>query len=364
MTQVEALPVGARVVHIGPYKTGTTALQAACHAARDDLAAQGVRFVSRSRHDIRPVRFVTDRLVPGMDPGQAARRWQRMVARTRPDPGGRTFLSSEFLCEASDAQVARIAADIGVGPTWVVITLRPLARLLPSQYQQDVQRGLDEPYDAWLRDRIGGAEQPGDPFWQRHRHDRLLKRWARHFGADRMVLVALDSRDRNFLPTAFEGLLGLRPGTISAHEVIDNNSLAAPEIALMRAFNRHYHATGGDPLFLLDVTREMFAELKVRPAPPGMSPLVTPDWAVRRANEVAAEMIAAMDAWGARIVGDLAPLARSPLTGAVDTGPAPSDIPIDAAERFVSSFAAAARRLLARSGRPEPGPPDHGRLGT
>src|SRR4051812_3165340 len=39
------LPDGARLLHIGPPKTGTTALQVAMSRVRDEMLAQGVHYV-------------------------------------------------------------------------------------------------------------------------------------------------------------------------------------------------------------------------------------------------------------------------------------------------------------------------------
>jgi hypothetical protein len=45
-----SLPEGARLVHVGPHKTGTTAVQNALWNARPQLLEQGVRHVGRSRN--------------------------------------------------------------------------------------------------------------------------------------------------------------------------------------------------------------------------------------------------------------------------------------------------------------------------
>lgn len=39
------LPPGTRLLHIGPHKTGTTALQVALSKARANLESQGVRYL-------------------------------------------------------------------------------------------------------------------------------------------------------------------------------------------------------------------------------------------------------------------------------------------------------------------------------
>lgn len=45
-----ALPAGTRLLHIGPHKTGTTAIQGALFAAKDMLPEHGVEFPATSRH--------------------------------------------------------------------------------------------------------------------------------------------------------------------------------------------------------------------------------------------------------------------------------------------------------------------------
>ena len=49
------LPEGSRLVHIGPHKTGTTALQAAFHLARDRVEEQGIHYASYGRQPVTAV---------------------------------------------------------------------------------------------------------------------------------------------------------------------------------------------------------------------------------------------------------------------------------------------------------------------
>ena len=49
MTPVETLPEGAVLLHIGPYKTGSTAIQQALFDQRDVLAEHGVLYPGRWR---------------------------------------------------------------------------------------------------------------------------------------------------------------------------------------------------------------------------------------------------------------------------------------------------------------------------
>lgn len=46
-TDDRALRVGEKLVHIGPFKTGTTVVQGAFHSARDRLAEHDVLYAGR-----------------------------------------------------------------------------------------------------------------------------------------------------------------------------------------------------------------------------------------------------------------------------------------------------------------------------
>jgi hypothetical protein len=53
------LEPGARLLHIGPHKTGTTAIQGALHLARERLAVEGVAYPGRGRQPLWPILAVT-----------------------------------------------------------------------------------------------------------------------------------------------------------------------------------------------------------------------------------------------------------------------------------------------------------------
>ncbi|MCZ0989260.1 hypothetical protein O1M54_32920 [Streptomyces diastatochromogenes] len=75
------LPAGTRLLHIGPHKTGTTAVQGALFAAKDRLPEYGVAFPAHSRHPMeaalaacaRPAMMGT----PGRPTGTGPGCWRR-----------------------------------------------------------------------------------------------------------------------------------------------------------------------------------------------------------------------------------------------------------------------------------------------
>ena len=76
--------------------------------------------------------------------------------------------------EADDETARRVIEDLGGPDVHVVVTLRSLIRILPSQWQQYLQNGYQFPYLEWLEGIL--SEPPRTPtpgFWRRHRHDAL-----------------------------------------------------------------------------------------------------------------------------------------------------------------------------------------------
>lgn len=350
MSTPSALPAGARLLHVGPHKTGTTALQSAFDLARADLGSQGVRYVSRSRHDAKAARYVTDRMVAGRDPARAEQAWRAVVgALTVPGPARRVF-SSEFLSDATDEQIARIVGEVGTEDLWVALTLRPLARILSSQYQQGLQRQGTHTYDAWLRMVLADDVSAPEPreFWTRHRHDALARRWAAHVGAERVLVVVLDPSDHAFLPHTFEQLLGLRPETLAGRDARENRSLTADEAELLRRFNGDYADLGLGADHYVRLFRHLKDHVKEREPAPGEAPLVTPDWAIDRANVVGADMAEAISTLGARVYGDLDSISATRPSGVATTPEPPATIDAAVAAWFGAGLAMAAEQLTRR----------------
>lgn len=351
MSTPPVLPAGARLVHVGPHKTGTTALQSALHQARESMLEQGVRYVARQQHDARAARWITQRMVAGTNPKRSERRWKQAVAILREETTDRRVFSSEFLSDATDEQIATIVDQVGVEDLWIAITLRPLAKILPSQYQQSLQRQGGRVYDGYLRSVL--EPDPATPlppqFWLRHRHDRLAARWASHVGADHVAVVVLDPTDHAFLPHAFEGLLGLSPDTLASVAAKENRSLTAAEAELLRLYNSSYLQVGLQPAHYSRLMAHLKDHIKARTPGPDEARLVTPDWAIERANEIGAEMATNLRALGATVLGDLDLLSGVAPSGVADTPPTPTQIDIATAAWFGAGLAQAADLLQAEA---------------
>lgn len=298
------LPGQAILVHIGPHKTGTTTIQAAFHASRGALAEQRVLYAGGGR---RPILAVL--ALRGARARRAAvpeiRHWSGLVEEARA-ANGRVVISNEAFADASPRAIARLVKDLGRDRIHVVATLRPLASILPSQWQQFVKGGLTVSFDNWLREVI----DPNDPkrrkvFWRRHQHHELVARWADAVGADRVTVIVLDD-DPVRLPRLFEGLLGLRDGTLVENAGSRNRSMTWPEAEIIRTVNQAFRDADYPAALQARLISRGVCKHLLRRQPDPLEPRIElPEWAVDRVAMVGREIVAGLLDSHVEIVGDV-----------------------------------------------------------
>jgi hypothetical protein len=336
------LAPGARLLHIGPHKTGSTMLQGALFLARERLAAEGVFFPGIGRQPLAPVLAVTNQppLLGGIQPKMSY--WNDLVRSIHGAGDQRVVLSSEFFDEADDAAAERIVADLGGSCVHVVVTLRPLISIIPSQWQQYLQNGYSFSYPDWLDGILSDPPRTPTPgFWRRHRHDELIARWTNVAGPDNLTVIVADRTDPMLLPRTFESMLGLPAGFLEPQQGTVNRSLTYAEAEFVRLLNHEYERQGWPdrkyPVFMRDgaVARMKSAR---QPAPDEQK-IPTPAWALERAASIGAEMAEKILALGVRVVGDISILGTVPpglASAAADLGSGPPPIPAEAAMLAVS----------------------------
>ena len=328
------LPRGTHLVHIGPQKTGTTSLQGAFHKSRMALAEHGVHYAGPTRQPRAAAAAVTlNKVLPGHPP-ESPDKWPALVKEVQGSTADRVIISAEMFANAQRPAVRTIIDDIGGDRPHVAITLRPVSRLLSSQWQQQVQGKLRLSYDEWLQAIFADTVTTvnAQTFWRRHRHDELAQRWAEVVGAANVTVVILDERDRNMTFRTFEQLLGL-PGGILVPDDHNNRSLSLSEAEMLRELNRQYDERGWSQALYARALKRMLVFLRERPLPPDEPRITTPTWAAERADDVAVKIQEGLAASGVNIIGDLAnlrvPVTNSDATNEVET------VPIDAAARAV-----------------------------
>ncbi|WAZ21687.1 hypothetical protein STRCI_002878 [Streptomyces cinnabarinus] len=343
---VAPLPAGTRLLHIGPHKTGTTSIQGALFAAKEAMAGLGVDFPGTSRHPMSAALAVCAR--PGMmgNAKPTDRHWETLVEQVAATGRRTSVISSEFFADAPDDEtIARIVEDLGGDRVHVLVTLRPLARIMPSQWQQYVQNGLRMGYESWLQHMLRKPpyEKPNPSFWRRHRHDRLVERWVRVAGAERVTVVVVDDADRGGLMRTFEALLGLPENLLQEVPDTANRSLTLAETEMLRNLNVEFRGNElPDELYSQLVRYGAVMHMKNACAPgPDDVKICTPQWAVEAAAGIGAEMAGRIGAMGVRVLGDPALLSAVPKP-ADRTAAEPRMSPEVAAQALYGALAAAA----------------------
>lgn len=335
------LPEGGVLLHVGPHKTGTTSIQGALMLARPAMAELGVIYPGRGRQSQMAALALTgangltgDRLADQAD-------WDKLVVEVRKNADKRVIVSSEFFDEADDEMARQAVTEFGADRVHVVVTLRPLAKIIPSAWQQYVRNGLRRPYDQWLDGILlrPPYDRPSPSFWRRHRHDVLIERWVSILGPERVVVVVLDESDQNSLMRTFERFLALPEGLLVPETGWDNRSLTAAETELIRSMNVAFWNHKWPPAVYNRVIRlGLIKQMQQRKPDRDEPGIATPKWAIDRANELAAQAAERIIATGAHLVGDVAWLSAVQPKDR-DSDPAP--LTIDAATEAIVGVLAA-----------------------
>ena len=150
-TETELLPERAVLVHIGPYKTGTTAIQSSLHEHRAELPRPGSPTPAATTARCAragPCSVAAASVRPTYRPPSGTRWSPRYVVRP-----GRVVISSEDFSSARPERARKLVDDLGADLVHVLIVARRLDKLLPSAWQERV-KSVNETrtYDTWLRE--------------------------------------------------------------------------------------------------------------------------------------------------------------------------------------------------------------------
>ena len=263
--------------------------------------------------------------------------WDTFVTEARAYDGI-TVCSSEFFAESSIQIAQQIVDRIGVENVHVVVTLRNLGMILPSAWQQILKSGYESGYVQWLTNVLTGneLEPKAEVFWNRHRHDEVVTRWAGIVGRERLTVVVVDDSDRQSIFTHFEELLGLPESTLlNNRDATLNRSMTLAEAEFLRRINASVGGGKGWKPYSDEVHDGLIkAMVEGRTPEADELRLQTPQWALDKASVLAAAYVAAIEQSGVRVMGDLK-LLSAHLSG-------PDEISDDAAQALPMDAALAA----------------------
>jgi len=355
--EAQLLPDGAVLVHVGPYKTGTTAIQSSLHTHRAALAEQGVAYPGTYHRQMRPSWALLGRSRVG-EADVPASEWDAMVAEVRAAPG-RVVISSEDFSSARPRHAVKLVADLGPDRVHVLIVARRLDKLLPSAWQERV-KSVNETrtYDAWLR-QVLGPERDGDAartFWHNHGLRDLIARWREVLPPDRVLVLVNDESDRGMQARAFEHLLGLPEGQLTPGPYT-NTSFSMERIELCRQVNLAAEARGWIGNRQLNGPRRaMLTGMRAVPIQDyetSIPPL--PGWTAERLAELSDERAGTVLESDVTVVGDPDALRYAGDASAADLPDPPTTMPVAAAAGAIDQALAGMLKQLRR--RPKPARP-------
>src|SRR5262245_18300366 len=298
------IPDGARLVHIGPHKTGSTAIQVALHSARDRLAEHGVAYVTTGGYRPRKAGWALGvRGRPSGTPQPPIEHWQKFVADVDAADAPRICISNEDFGRATPEQVTRLVEDLGGERVRVVSVARRLDRYLPSQWQERVKAGDHRTYDEWLRV-VLDTDNP-DHDWDRRNvwfsHDvkALVERWLTAVRPEHYTVVVSDEADHTVIPRTLEVMLGLPEGFVVPDPSRSNRGLTWAEAELIPTVNEPLEERGltrTQRRRLL--SRGVHREMQERPTPPGPKSPPLPDWAAERLRDLGDQRVKDLQSLG------------------------------------------------------------------
>ncbi|MFJ1804975.1 MULTISPECIES: hypothetical protein [unclassified Streptomyces] len=159
----------------------------------------------------------------------------------------------------------------------------------------------------------------------------------------RVTVVVVDDRDRGGLLGTFEELLGLPANLLQPVPDTANRSLALAETEMLRTLNKEFRGNGlPDELYSRLIRNGAVMHMKNRCSPASRDVKIpTPDWAVRAAAGIGAEMAGRIELTRVRVIGDPALLSAVPKSAGLESGEA-RIAPEVAAQALYGALAAAA----------------------
>jgi hypothetical protein len=321
------------VIHPGFHKSGTTALQESFAINRELLKENGILYPPIGTKAHHRVAWALTQKPWGWSKRGGERTperfWNRMADRINSAKEETAILSSEFFSELDGERIRKIRTEIKGRDIQILFTLRPLAKLLPSSYQQYLKYGMTVEYEDWLHAILDkpGESKVSPTFWKRHSHGKVVAKWVDIFGKSNVTLLVVNEAQPTFLFDEINKFLNLPAGTINAASSGSNRSLTMEEISLLLELNRQFPKECVWDEYEIFIRAGYIKELTdfVPPAP-DKARLLTPQWAVDKANELGRGIQEELLNSGAKIVGDVDSLGNSTIAIGQSTYPETIDI--------------------------------------
>jgi hypothetical protein len=323
-----ASPARRVVLHVGMHKTGTTYLQNLLRQNRRRLARRaGVYVPAGARKTV----FASLDLIPwdaqlGRD-RRVAGAWNRLAAEVNGCGLPTAVVSEERLDVANPRQAKRAVAAFGDADVHVVVTVRDLARVAVSSWQENVKNGgtwtLQE-FLARLQDPDAAATPPARGFWLHEDVTAVLRTWSSAVPGENIHVVTVPppGSPPELLTSRFGSVVGFGTDDVPAPPAWDNANVGAVGSELLRRLNVHMDGSLDKSTYKRAVSTPVVRRLSALPdrALPALDDAQRA-WAAGTSARFAGEIRER----GYRVVGDLDDLLPPPRAGSPASAPDPAD---------------------------------------
>ncbi|MEY3374161.1 MAG: hypothetical protein RIT18_792 [Actinomycetota bacterium] len=306
------------IIHPGFHKSGTTALQESFALNRPLLRENGIFYPPIGSKAHHRVAWALTQRPWGWNRRGGERTpekyWDRMASRINGAKEETVILSSEFFSEIDGERIRKIRSEIKGRDIQILFTLRPLAKLLPSSYQQYLKYGITIEYEDWLHAILDkpGESKVSPTFWKRHSHGKVVARWVDIFGKSNVTLLIVNEAQPTFLFDEINKFLNLPTGSLNAAPSGSNRSLTMEEISLLLELNRQFPKERVWDEYEVFVRAGYIRHLTDHVPPAAdKARLLTPQWAVDKANELGKVIQKELLGTGVKIIGDVDSLGNS-----------------------------------------------------
>jgi hypothetical protein len=310
----------ARVyVHIGLHKTGTTYLQNLMRVNRESMAEQDVEFTCGKGEPFQvfAVWDLQGRRPRGSDDKRIAGSWPALVEAVNTSGHATALISEERLSLCSLKQLRKAARAFPDSEVQVVVTVRDLARVLVSAWQEEIKNDKTwtwQQYAAAVRDPQQATRTPARAFWARQDVVKICEAWEAAVPASRMTIVTVPRSPAppNVLVERFASVVGFDPAQFGAEAGWNNETVGVAATEVIRRVNERLEGRLNQRQYDHAIKATVVPMLAKRTEPVRFTlPAEELPWVSERADE----MIRLLAARGYPVVGDLEELRPQPRDG-------------------------------------------------
>ena len=158
-------------------------------------------------------------------------------------------------------------------------------------------------------------------------HGEVVAKWASIFGSQNVSVLIVDEQRPEFLYEQINAYLGLPAGFLKPEAEGSNRSLSAEEVTLLLEMNQRFPEKREWNEYLIFIRNGYIRQLTDNvPLKEGSTKLLTPSWAVAKANQLSGESKKKIKELGVNILGDIESLDTAKVPEGEPTYPTTIDI--------------------------------------